>query len=172
VGAAQYGVPAGASVDGIEFIAGRKFVDWLARLDGQPVDKAEQRASCAASRSCVTRQTRRWLLKQSQAQPGVGRRPLHVVGEAGGADGVHAVRPAVRQLLKNTPVMLATAIADRVGWTGRSDGSATTSGGHDLSTGRSPTGSVDMVAGMRRSATFGSPHGRSRSTTTPQCCCR
>jgi hypothetical protein len=39
-GAAQHGVPDGASVDGIEFIAGRKFVDWLARLDGEPVDRA------------------------------------------------------------------------------------------------------------------------------------
>ena len=39
-GAAQHGIPDGATVDGIEFIAGRKFVDWLARLDGQPVDKA------------------------------------------------------------------------------------------------------------------------------------
>jgi hypothetical protein len=39
-GPAQYGVPDGASVDGIEFIAGRKFVEWLARLDGQPVDRA------------------------------------------------------------------------------------------------------------------------------------
>ena len=29
-GAAQHGVPEGATVDGIEFIAGRKFVDWLA----------------------------------------------------------------------------------------------------------------------------------------------
>ena len=34
------GVPDGASVDGIAFVAGRKLVDWLARLDGQPVDKA------------------------------------------------------------------------------------------------------------------------------------
>lgn len=39
-GPAQHGVPDGASVDGIEFIAGRKFVDWLSRLDGQPVDRA------------------------------------------------------------------------------------------------------------------------------------
>ncbi|MEO5664192.1 MAG: hypothetical protein ABIR39_12990 [Nocardioides sp.] len=39
-GPAQHGVPDGASVDGIEFIAGRKFVDWLARVDGQPVDRA------------------------------------------------------------------------------------------------------------------------------------
>lgn len=38
-GAAQHGVPEGAKVDGIEFVAGRKFVDWLARLEGQPVDK-------------------------------------------------------------------------------------------------------------------------------------
>lgn len=39
-GAAQQRVPDGAVVDGIEFIAGRKLVDWLARLDGQPVDRA------------------------------------------------------------------------------------------------------------------------------------
>lgn len=39
-GPAQHGVPEGASVDGIEFIAGRSLVDWLARLDGQPVEKA------------------------------------------------------------------------------------------------------------------------------------
>lgn len=39
-GAAQHEVPDGAEVDGIEFISGRKLIDWLARLDGQPVDKA------------------------------------------------------------------------------------------------------------------------------------
>jgi hypothetical protein len=39
-GPAQHGVPEGANVDGIEFIAGRKFLDWLRRLDGQAVDKA------------------------------------------------------------------------------------------------------------------------------------
>ena len=39
-GAAQHVVPDGANVDGIEFVAGQKFVDWLARLNGQPVDKA------------------------------------------------------------------------------------------------------------------------------------
>ena len=39
-GPAQHGVPDGAVVDGIEFIAGRKFVDWLAQQDGQPVDRA------------------------------------------------------------------------------------------------------------------------------------
>jgi hypothetical protein len=39
-GAAQHGVPDGAKVDGIEFVAGRKFVAWLAKLDGQAVDKA------------------------------------------------------------------------------------------------------------------------------------
>lgn len=38
-GAAQHGVPEGATVDGIEFVAGRRFVDWLGRLDGQPVDR-------------------------------------------------------------------------------------------------------------------------------------
>ncbi|MGF9757634.1 nuclease-related domain-containing protein [Microvirga sp. 0TCS3.31] len=39
-GPAQHGVPEGATVDGIEFIAGRKLVDWLRRLDGQHVDEA------------------------------------------------------------------------------------------------------------------------------------
>ena len=38
-GAAQHGVPDGAQVDGIEFVAGRKLVPWLAKLDGQAVDK-------------------------------------------------------------------------------------------------------------------------------------
>ncbi|WP_166389735.1 nuclease-related domain-containing protein [Nocardioides ochotonae] len=37
-GAAQHGVPHGANIDGIEFIAGRRLVDWLAALEGQPVD--------------------------------------------------------------------------------------------------------------------------------------
>lgn len=39
-GPAQHGVPDGATIDGIEFIAGRRFVEWLAQLDGQPVDRA------------------------------------------------------------------------------------------------------------------------------------
>jgi hypothetical protein len=39
-GPAQHGVPDGASVDGIEFIAGRRFVEWLGRLDSEPVDRA------------------------------------------------------------------------------------------------------------------------------------
>ncbi len=39
-GPAQHNVPDGASVDDIEFLAGRKFVDWLARLEGQTVDRA------------------------------------------------------------------------------------------------------------------------------------
>lgn len=39
-GAAQHEVPEGAKVDGIEFVSGRKLIDWLARLDGQPVDEA------------------------------------------------------------------------------------------------------------------------------------
>lgn len=39
-GAAQHGVPERATVDGIQFIAGRRFADWLAQLDGQTVDKA------------------------------------------------------------------------------------------------------------------------------------
>ncbi|WP_210650308.1 hypothetical protein [Nocardioides sp. SYSU D00065] len=38
-GAAQHGVPDGAKVDGIEFIAGRRFMDWLGQLDRQPVDR-------------------------------------------------------------------------------------------------------------------------------------
>lgn len=39
-GAAQRGVPEHARVDGIEFVAGRQFADWLAQLNGQPVDKS------------------------------------------------------------------------------------------------------------------------------------
>ena len=39
-GPAQHGVPDGASVDGIEFIAGRRFVEWLSRLEGESVDRA------------------------------------------------------------------------------------------------------------------------------------
>jgi hypothetical protein len=39
-GPAQHGVPEGATVDGIEFIAGRNFVAWLRRLDGYTVDQA------------------------------------------------------------------------------------------------------------------------------------
>ncbi|WP_231252646.1 nuclease-related domain-containing protein [Nocardioides furvisabuli] len=60
-GPAQRGVPRGANVDGIEFIAGRDFVAWLQRLDGEQVDKAaaddivrkleERRASVQASRA-------------------------------------------------------------------------------------------------------------------------
>ncbi|WP_341927088.1 nuclease-related domain-containing protein [Nocardioides psychrotolerans] len=38
-GPAQHTVPEGAAADGIEFVAGRKLVSWLAKLDGQPVDK-------------------------------------------------------------------------------------------------------------------------------------
>ena len=39
-GAAQHGMPEHASVEGIEFVAGRRLVAWLGRLEGQPVDKA------------------------------------------------------------------------------------------------------------------------------------
>ena len=39
-GPAQHGVPEGATVDGIEFIAGRNLVAWLRRLDGHAVDQA------------------------------------------------------------------------------------------------------------------------------------
>ena len=39
-GAAQHGVPEHASVDGIQFVAGRRFAGWLAQLNGQPVDRA------------------------------------------------------------------------------------------------------------------------------------
>jgi hypothetical protein len=40
--------------------------------------------------------------------------------------------PGVRQLLAKTPVIPATLIAERVGWTGSSRGSATTSVGYGL----------------------------------------
>lgn len=39
-GPAQHGVPENAVVDGIRFVAGQKFVQWLATLDGQSVDRA------------------------------------------------------------------------------------------------------------------------------------
>ena len=39
-GAAQHGVPEGARVDGIEFVAGRRLLAWLRNLDGQQVDEA------------------------------------------------------------------------------------------------------------------------------------
>jgi hypothetical protein len=39
-GPAQHGFSEGVTVDGIEFVAGRKFVAWLRRLDGQTVDQA------------------------------------------------------------------------------------------------------------------------------------
>ncbi|MFC5177498.1 hypothetical protein [Nocardioides taihuensis] len=39
-GADQHTVPDGAMIDGVEFVAGRRLVAWLARLDGQPVDQA------------------------------------------------------------------------------------------------------------------------------------
>lgn len=38
-GPAQHGVPEGATVDGIEFVAGRNLVAWLRRLDGYAVDQ-------------------------------------------------------------------------------------------------------------------------------------
>lgn len=39
-GPAQHGINEGATVDGIEFVAGRNFVAWLRRLDGHTVDQA------------------------------------------------------------------------------------------------------------------------------------
>lgn len=38
-GAAQHEVPDGATVDGIEFIAGRRLMKWLRQVDGHPVSK-------------------------------------------------------------------------------------------------------------------------------------
>lgn len=38
-GAAQHTVPDGAEIDGIDFIPGRRLLDWLSRLEGQPVTK-------------------------------------------------------------------------------------------------------------------------------------
>ncbi len=38
-GSAQSEVPADAKVDGIEFVAGRGLLDWLARLEGEPVSR-------------------------------------------------------------------------------------------------------------------------------------
>lgn len=42
-GAAQSGVPANARIDGIDFVAGRHLLGWLARLDHEPVAKAAAR---------------------------------------------------------------------------------------------------------------------------------
>ncbi|GAA2150297.1 hypothetical protein GCM10009844_31070 [Nocardioides koreensis] len=39
-GAAQHGVPDGATVNGIEFIAGRRLIAWLSKLEDQPVTRA------------------------------------------------------------------------------------------------------------------------------------
>ncbi len=39
-GAAQHVVPDGARVDGIEFVAGRRFLEWLTKLTGQQVEEA------------------------------------------------------------------------------------------------------------------------------------
>lgn len=49
-GATQRDVPEGARVDGIDFVAGRKFVDWLAGLEGHEISKE-------AGRDVVTRLT-------------------------------------------------------------------------------------------------------------------
>lgn len=64
-GPAQHGVPPDAVVDGIEFVRGRKLVQWLAALDGQPVDRAaagvvlksleERRASMTQSQQSTRR---------------------------------------------------------------------------------------------------------------------
>ena len=51
-GADQDNVPDGAKVDGIDFVAGRKLVSWLAQLDGEPVDRA---AAAGIVRSLETR---------------------------------------------------------------------------------------------------------------------
>lgn len=39
-GVARDSIPAGASVDGVDFIEGRGLVDWLAKLHGDPIDEA------------------------------------------------------------------------------------------------------------------------------------
>lgn len=39
-GADQHSVPDRAVVKGIKFVSGRRLIDWLTRLEGQPVDKA------------------------------------------------------------------------------------------------------------------------------------
>ncbi len=38
-GAAQQGVPEGARIDGVDFVAGRQLRRWLSELDGQPVSQ-------------------------------------------------------------------------------------------------------------------------------------
>lgn len=39
-GAAQHGVPEGARVDEIEFVAGRRLIEWLTNLEGQQVEES------------------------------------------------------------------------------------------------------------------------------------
>jgi hypothetical protein len=39
-GAAQHDVPEGARVEEIEFVAGRRFLDWLNDLEGERVEEA------------------------------------------------------------------------------------------------------------------------------------
>lgn len=38
-GAAQQDVPEGVRIDGIDFVTGRRLLNWLSQLDGEPVDK-------------------------------------------------------------------------------------------------------------------------------------
>ena len=38
-GASSHELPREAHADGVDFVSGRRFVDWLAALDGVPVDK-------------------------------------------------------------------------------------------------------------------------------------
>lgn len=61
-GAAQHNVPDGAEIDGIEFVPGRRLLEWLRRLEGQPVTKdaaAELLELLNAYRATAWDQTRR-----------------------------------------------------------------------------------------------------------------
>lgn len=66
-GAAQHGVPERASVDGIEFVAGHRFADWLAQLDGQTVDGS------AAADILRSLEARRAVTDKALADPATGR---------------------------------------------------------------------------------------------------
>lgn len=64
-GAAQHGVPDGARMDEIEFVAGRRFVEWLANLEGQQVDEA---AAADVLQRLETYRASAWINTQTEAR--------------------------------------------------------------------------------------------------------
>lgn len=63
-GAAQHGVPDGARVDEIEFVAGRRFLDWLANLEGQQIEEA---AAADVLQRLETYRAAGWINSQAEA---------------------------------------------------------------------------------------------------------